>query len=192
MKATHRSSRQTNVPGISPSMIRVKMVGMLRKGNVSPMSADPLTLHVSSPSEPEALELIGELNTLLDGLYHPDDNHFSLDVDEVTAGRGAFLLARLDGRAVGCGGVRLLDDGRAEVKRMYVRPEARSRGIGRGILAWLEDEARSRGATALILEMGGDQPEARGLYTAFGMRAIPCWGEYVATIDNSVCLGKEL
>lgn len=145
----------------------------------------------SSPTAPEAVSLISELNELLDGLYSPDDNHFALDPSEVEASRGVFLLARLDGEAVGCGAVRLLDGRRAEIKRMYVRPSAQGRGIGRAILRRLEAEARRRGAGMLVLEMGDSQPAAEALYRRAGFSPIPCWDDYLAT-PASVCLGKQL
>lgn len=172
-------------------MIRVKIVGITRESNVAVMTADSVSLCTSSPADPEAAALILELNEWLNELYHPDDNHFSMEADEVSGNRGTFVLARLEGRPAGCGGVRLLDDGRAEIKRMYVRPEARGRGIGRRILLHLEQEARTRGAQQLLLEMGGEQPEARSLYSSFGLEPVPCWGEYLATAQ-SVCLGKYL
>lgn len=148
-------------------------------------------LLVSSPAEPEAAELIEELNRLLDDLYNPDDNHFRLDTAEVTGDRGLFLVARLDGAAVGCGALRLTDDGRGEVKRMYVRPSSQGRGVGRIILDRLEEEARLRGVGALVLEMGDLQPSARALYESAGFKPVTCWGEYLAT-PASVCLGKDL
>lgn len=150
-----------------------------------------LKLETASPADSEAAVLIDELNTLLDSLYHPDDNHFSLEPEEVTGKRGAFLIARLDGEAVGCGAVRMVGDDRAEIKRMYVCPEARGSRVGAAILERLETEARERGARRLVLEMGPDQPAAERLYTAFGFEVIPCWGEYRAT-PNSRCLGKDL
>lgn len=148
-------------------------------------------LELASPSDPEAAALIAELNALLDALYDPDDNHFSLPPDQVSGERGVFLLARLGGEAVGCGAMRMLGDGRAEVKRMYVRSADQGAGVGRAILARLEAEARARGATGLVLEMGDSQPAAARLYEAFGFRPVPCWGEYRAT-PNSLCLGKPL
>lgn len=149
------------------------------------------TLVVASPTDPDAVVLIDELNRLLDDLYHPDDNHFALDPGDVSGERGAFLLARLGDEAVGCGAVRMLADGRAEVKRMFVRRPAQSTGVGRALLARLEAEARARGATGLVLEMGDSQPAAFRLYESFGFRPVPCWGEYLAT-PNSLCLGKDL
>ena len=148
-------------------------------------------LVVSSPHDPDSAALILELNELLDDLYHPDENHFRLDAAEVAGDRGIFILARVDGRPTGCGALRLTEDGRSEVKRMYVRPAAQGRGVGRMILNRLEDEARRLGATGMLLEMGNRQPEARALYESVGFAPLPCWGEYLAT-PGSVCLGKDL
>lgn len=155
------------------------------------MSAPQLTLEATSPSHPDARALIIELNELLNRLYHPEDNHFSLDDEDVEGSRGIFLLARLGDQVVGCGAVRLLADGRAELKRMYVRPESQGSGVGRAILSRLEQEARARSALGLVLEMGDQQPAAHRLYESAGFRPVPCWGEYLAT-PNSICLGKEL
>lgn len=155
------------------------------------MEAGRILIEESSPEAPEAEELILELNAFLDDLYHPDDNHFHLLAEEVTGNRGTFLIARIDGEPVGCGAVRMLDERRAEVKRMYVRPRTRGSGVGRALLQRLEDEARRRGAGRLVLEMGDSQPGARGLYASFGFAPVPCFGEYLAT-PNSVCLGKDL
>lgn len=147
-------------------------------------------LVVSSPHDPDSAALILELNELLDDLYHPDENHFRLDAEEVGGDRGVFILARVDGRPAGCGALRLTADGRSEVKRMYVRPGTRGQGVGRVILNRLEEHARRLGATGMLLEMGDRQPEARALYESVGFAPVPCWGEYLAT-PGSVCLGKD-
>src|SRR5712692_3435670 len=87
---------------------------------------------------PLALELIGELNAELSSRYsEPGATHFRLDADEVAQGRGAFLIARVDGEVMGCGAVRRIGDGVAEIKRMYVRPQARGHGVGGAILSAL-------------------------------------------------------
>lgn len=142
-------------------------------------------------SDPTATALITELNQLLDAMYDPAENHFALSEAEVDGTRGVFLVARLEGEPVGCGALRITDDGRGEVKRMYVRPGTQGRGVGRAILTRLESEARARGAGSMVLEMGDRQPEARLLYESAGYKVIPCWGEYLAT-PTSVCLGKDL
>src|SRR5919205_3144401 len=82
---------------------------------------------------------------------------------------GVFVVVRDDdGRALACGGVTRFDDRRAEVKRMYVVPEARGRGLGRRVLAELEAEARRLGYTGLVLETGDLQQAALGLYRSCG------------------------
>jgi GNAT superfamily N-acetyltransferase len=94
------------------------------------------------------------------------------------------LLARDDdGTALGCGALRALGDGVAEVKRMYVVPAARGRGVSRAVLGALEDVARERGWTTLRLETGPMQPEAIGLYTSAGYRPIEAFGAYVGDPD---------
>jgi GNAT superfamily N-acetyltransferase len=90
------------------------------------------------------------------------------------------LVARdEDGTAVGCGALRDLGDGVAEVKRMYVVPTARGRGVSKVVLAGLENAARERGWTTLRLETGTQQPEAVRLYTSAGYRPIAAFGGYV-------------
>ena len=101
-------------------------------------------------------------------------------------------MAYADGAPVGCGAVRLLDGDDAEVKRMYVVPSARGRGVGRALLAALESEARSLGAGRLVLETGIRQTEALALYRRAGFVDIPAYGEYAASPGTSVCLAKGL
>jgi len=88
-----------------------------------------------------------------------------------------------DGAPLGCGALRDLGDGVAEVKRMYVESAARGRGVSKVVLAALEDAARERGWTTLRLETGPLQPEAVGLYSGAGYRAIAAFGAYVADPD---------
>jgi putative acetyltransferase len=144
---------------------------------------------------PVALPLIAALNAELTSRY-PEEGacSFRLDPEEVAPGRGVFLVAHLGDRAVGCGAVRRLDaegEGDAEIKRMYVVPSARGRGVGRSVLAALEAESRRLGARRLVLEMGGRQPEARALYDRAGFRVVPAFGEYVGK-PLSICLAKIL
>jgi GNAT superfamily N-acetyltransferase len=157
---------------------------------------------------PEALTsdvasmLIGALNAELAAVYpEPGATHFRLDPAEVAPGAGVFVVARLSGRPVGCGAVRCLRDpelmrelgpGAGELKRMYVAPEVRGHGIGRALLARLEDESRALGLTQLVLETGTRQTEALALYRNAGFRDIPAYGEYKASPGTSVCLAKAL
>jgi len=102
--------------------------------------------HVASPTA-DARTLIEELDGELSGQYPPEQRH-GFSVDRVFQPDVRFFVARLDGDAVGCGGV-AFDDGFAEVKRMYVRPRARGRQVADAILARLETEARESFLTRL-------------------------------------------
>jgi len=104
---------------------------------------------------------------------------------------GVFLVVREEGRAVACGGVCRFDETRAELKRMYVVPEARGRGLGRRLLVELEAEARRLGYAGIVLETGDRQTEALGLYASAGYERIPCYGVY-ATRALSMCFEKTL
>jgi GNAT superfamily N-acetyltransferase len=139
-----------------------------------------------------ANSLIQSLNAELSQRYPEDGaNHFRLDPEEVTEGRGAFYVAYRDGQPVGCGAVRLLDPDTAEIKRMYVAPEARGLGIGRSLLDSLESDAGRLGARRLVLETGERQGEALALYARAGFSRIPAFGEYVGS-PLSVCMAKTL
>jgi GNAT superfamily N-acetyltransferase len=89
-----------------------------------------------------------------------------------------------DGTPVGCGALRPLGADSGEVKRMYVVPEARGRGLSKTVLAGLETEALARGWTTLRLETGPAQPEAVALYTGAGYRPTSAFGHYVAARDD--------
>jgi putative acetyltransferase len=139
-----------------------------------------------------AVALIGALNAELSARY-PEEGatHFRLDPEEVAPGRGAFVVAYLADEPAGCGAVRRIEAGIAELKRMFVAPARRGQGVGRAVLEALEAEARALGTTRLVLETGVRQPEALALYERAGFTRIPSFGEYVDS-TLSVCLAKDL
>jgi putative acetyltransferase len=104
---------------------------------------------------------------------------------------GRFLVVWADGEAAGCGGVGRLDETTGELRRMYVLPAHRGKGLGRRILEALEDEARALGYTTMRLETGNEAPEAIGLYTSAGYEPCPCWGPFVDD-PKSRCYEKQL
>ena len=122
----------------------------------------------------------------------PGANHFSLSPTQVDAGQGAFLIAYLDDVAVGCGAVRRLDVTTAELKRMYVDPVVRGRGVGRALVEALECEARLLGVRQIVLETGTRLAPAVRLYEGMGYMRIPLFGEYLASSETSLCFGKSL
>jgi GNAT superfamily N-acetyltransferase len=89
-----------------------------------------------------------------------------------------------EGTPLGCGALRALTPDSAEVKRMYVVPAARGRGVATAVLAGLEDLARAHGWTTLRLELGPAQPEAVALYTRAGYRRTGAFGHYVGDRDD--------
>ena len=114
-----------------------------------------------------------------------------LDERDRLDSRTVFMVIRARGEAVACGATRVLADGTFEVKRMYVRPDFRGRGLARRILGALEASARRQGATRLVLETGSRQPEAVALYVASGFAAIEPYGQFTGD-PHSRCFEKTL
>lgn len=146
---------------------------------------------------PDSQRLVAEVQREYVARYGgPDATR--IDPAEFAPPRGLFLVGYLDDRPVACGGWRTRDgdepglaDGDAEIKRMYVVPDARGRGIGRALLAELERTAAAAGRCRSVLETGLRQPEAIGLYTSCGYREIPGFGVHRCA-PESRCLGKRL
>ena len=90
-------------------------------------------------------------------------------------------MAYLNGHAVGCGGLQRLDAETAEVRRIFLAEQARGRGIGRALLAQLEDQARGLGYRCIRLTTGEAQPEALGLLKSAGYEEIPPFTDGVFT-----------
>jgi GNAT superfamily N-acetyltransferase len=108
----------------------------------------------------------------------PDDT--VLDAAEFAPPNGEFVVLYLDGEPVACGGWRTLQEwpGAAEIKRMFVVPAYRRRGLARFVLVALEDAARAAGLTQMWLETGMRQPEALQLYQSEGYQPIDGYGHY--------------
>lgn len=106
--------------------------------------------------------------------------------DDVT-----YLVAVVDGRVVACGAWQALDATSAELKRMYVLPAYRGRGIARRMVAALEEAAHATGRPEIRLETGTYLPAAIALYRSVGYQPIPPYGEYVGN-PYSVCFAKTL
>lgn len=103
---------------------------------------------------------------------------------------GVFLVATIDGRPVACGGLVRHGDGIGEIRRMYVDPVARGKGLARRMLSSLEAAARDLGYAVVRLETGDRQPEAIALYAAAGYRPIDRFGPFVND-ERSVCMEKK-
>jgi ribosomal protein S18 acetylase RimI-like enzyme len=132
---------------------------------------------IASPSD-ELRALIAELEEVLAAEYPPEQRH-GLSLDAIFQPHIRFFVARVDGRAAGCGGVALFADF-AEVKRMYVRPEARGRGVADAVLARVEAETQAAGLAVLRLETGDRQLAAMRFYERAGFRRCGAFGAYAA------------
>jgi GNAT superfamily N-acetyltransferase len=114
-----------------------------------------------------------------------------VDPAEFSPPLGLFLVAEVGGVPAGCGGWRAHADGAAEVKRMYVEPAFRRRGIAALVLAELERTAAAAGHHHLLLNSGDRQPEALALYARAGYTPVTGYGVY-ADEPGAVFLGKDL
>jgi len=151
-----------------------------------------LSINVEPFDSGDAQRLIAALDAGLTELYPPEQRFGpNLKAAHLEEGRGAFLVARDGGRAVGCGAIRILDPTTAEAKRMYVEPDQRGKGIGRAVLDSLEAAARQLAAQRLVLETGIHQAAAIALYRRAGFKRVDCWGEY-ASSPTSICFEKAL
>ncbi len=107
--------------------------------------------------------------------YGGSDEGAHLRVEELMPPRGAFLVARLDRDPLGGVGLRPIGEGvrqLGEVKRLWVRPEQRRRGVGAKLMAHVEERARALGYHQLFLETGYAQPEALELYQSSGWQRV--------------------
>ena len=138
------------------------------------------------PASQLLTEMRVELNDVYDSFNRLDNP--ALVPDELRGPDGAYLVGYEDAEAVAGGGVRRLDDGVAEIKRMFVRPAARSRGVARALLEALEQTARELGYEKIRLDTGPKQVHGLALYRSAGYVDVPpyndnpfaCfWGEKV-------------
>ncbi|MFE4862460.1 GNAT family N-acetyltransferase [Streptomyces sp. NPDC056670] len=148
---------------------------------------------------PDAVRLNDQVQLEYAARYGDDGDVTPLSAAMFIPPRGLYLIAYdPEGRPVATGGWRSQDaneenyrDGDAELKRMYVVPEARGLGLARRILAALEADARRAGRTRMVLETGTKQPEAITLYASTGYEPCEKFGHY-RTYDTSRCFAKPL
>jgi GNAT superfamily N-acetyltransferase len=156
------------------------------------MTAEPFEIAVEDATSADASELIAALSEELARRYeHVDDGSGHFRPEDAAVPRSIFLIGRLDCRPVACGAVRPLEGDVGEVKRMYVDPAVRGRGLSKRLLGALEDAASRMGYIALRLETGDRQPEAIRLYESAGYRRIEPFGIYLYS-PRSICFEKRL
>lgn len=156
------------------------------------MTTQTVRIVEDSPADPRVLALMDAQQAELRRLY--------ADITEVTeafdpaslAGTGcALVAAERGGMLIGCGALNRWDAASAEVKRMYVTPDARGSGAARALLDALIARGRAHGYAWLVLETGDRQHAAIALYVRAGFRRIPNFGVYVG-VENSLCFELPL
>ena len=137
--------------------------------------ASQVEIAIADPASRDAQwclrQYFAELNARFDAGFDPGRG-ITADPDELVAPRGAFVIARLHGRAIGCGALKFHGRSPAELKRMWVSRDARGLGLGRRLLAELERIAHDEGARAVRLETNRALTEAIALYRSSGYREV--------------------
>ena len=142
------------------------------------------------PFQPEVIELLWRMRREIDGLYGevttspPPQQEFQVP-------RAAFMAAFMQGSMVGCGGIKPWDARTAILKRLFVVPEQRRKGVARMLMHGLEQQARTFGYERMVLDTGFKQEGALALYPSLGYRRASCTGRNDVK-DWGVCFEKVL
>ncbi len=149
-----------------------------------------IAIDITHWDHPDGTRLRTAQRTELDARYGCEDHEpGTLPSAETMA---VFLVARDEhGEAIGCGGLRLIEPGAAEIKRMYVAPEARGTGVAVALLRALEDRAREHGVSRMLLETGTGQPDAIRFYRREGYEPIENFGPYRGEAISR-CFARDL
>lgn len=146
-----------------------------------------LTIRAEDPGSADAVALIDELSAVLAAITG-DNGRSSFAIDDVRAAGACFAVARnADGHAVGCGALRPLADGIAELKRMFARADVP--GTGSALLAFLEAAAAAQGYSAIWLATRKVNATAVRFYLSRGYAPIENYGKYVGQA-GAICMGK--
>lgn len=136
-----------------------------------------VNIELEQPDQPEIIKLLEMSDAYMASLYPAESNHL-LDISKLMKPEVSFLVARKDGQIVGCCALVSQGDSFAEIKRMFVDPQARGLKIGQKLMDALEVLGRDLGLRAIRLETGISQPEAIGLYRKAGFEEVPPFPPY--------------
>lgn len=153
---------------------------------------DPV-IEITAVTTPDdgILEMIEELDASMKNLYPPESTHLT-PPEELSAGANRLFAVKVDGKLMGCGGFRVVGRDYAEIKRIYVDPSSRGRGLAKALLNRLESESRLLGLLEMKLETGIFQPEAIGLFERCGYTQCPVFGDYPKDDPYSYFMQKTL
>jgi len=153
------------------------------------MQTNQIILKRKSNTEPDFKNLISKLDKYLSVVNGDDDAFYA--PNNVLDPLNTAVIAYYNNKAVGCGCFKRFDEKSVEIKRMYVDPELRSRGIASAVLNELEKWAKESGFEYAVLETGLKLDDANALYRKQGYKVIENYGQY-AGIKSSVCMKKAL
>lgn len=143
----------------------------------------------TTSENPDFIALVRELDQYLAGV-NGDAHGFFAQFNKIDMLKHT-VVAYIDDVAVGCGAFKAFDDTAAEIKRMFVKPAHRGKGVASAILKELETWAAEEGFSACVLETGSHMPDAVALYAARGYGVTAKYGQYVDS-ELSVCMRKEV
>jgi putative acetyltransferase len=130
-----------------------------------------------SARQVEVVRLLEEADRRSRSLY-PEESLHGLGIEAIEEKNVRFFVARLDGRAIGCGGYLPCAPKAAELKRLFETEAARGQRVGKAILQTVEHAARQEGVETTLLEMGVKSDAALSLYRSFGYRERAPFGDY--------------
>ncbi|MGA9659046.1 MAG: GNAT family N-acetyltransferase [Asticcacaulis sp.] len=137
---------------------------------ISPEAADGQDAHICLG------HYFDELNTRFEGGFAYDRSGL-MDHADFIPPRGGFVIARLDGVPIGCGGLKQLDEQTGEIKRVWLHPASRGLGVGKRIIIALEDMARQSGMTVMRLDTNRALTEAKSIYEIMGYIEIAAYND---------------
>jgi putative acetyltransferase len=151
-----------------------------------------ITVAREDPRKADVTALIRDLDEIFHALYPAESNHL-VDIETLASDDIHFFVARRSGEALGCGALWHREPpAYGEIKRIYVKPEARGLKLSKLILARLEEDAREHGLAAMKLETGTLQPEALGLFAGSGFVRCTAYADYPPDDPYSVFMEKRL
>jgi len=139
-----------------------------------------------NPDYQKLVVLLDATLKILDG----DDHEFYDQFNKSDAIKNVVVFYN-GNQPLGCGAFKFYENKTVEIKRMYVLPEYRGKGIAHQILTELEKWAKELAYNTCVLETGIKQVEAIGLYQKAGYAVIPNYGQYQG-VENSVCMRKSI
>ncbi|MCX6650199.1 MAG: GNAT family N-acetyltransferase [Methanomassiliicoccales archaeon] len=160
------------------------------EGDEGNQESELLEIRMVDPLLPEVIDMLWEMRREIDRMYD-EVTTSPPPQEEFLSPRAVFLAVTSNGRMVGCGAIKPFDGETAEIKRLFVSPAYRRKGIARWIMQELERKATELRYRQTILDTGYKQQGAMRLYESLGYRRIPCAGRQ-GMKEWSVCFEKRL